>query len=187
MKKCLILNYFFILFVLTIPHVLFSIDYLLEYRKSPAVKAFLDTIAYAEDTFYKPNFGYNVIYTGATFKTFHDHPRIRLCAQYKGKPLCATAAGRYMFLQKTWDKIAPKIGATDFSPVNQDRAAIKLILERNAIKDIKAGKFEVAVEKVNTIWATFPNAPYGQTVKPMANLKKFFNTRLNYYKNKYTK
>ena len=155
-------------------------DGLANYRYNPHVRAFLDVISYAEGTNHAQ--GYRMQYPGVMFADFDDHPRTINCALFKGKLLCATAAGRYMFLRRTWDRLAPKIKAYDFSPLNQDRAAIALICENKAIDDIMAGKFEVAVKKLNKVWATLPGAPYGQATKTMPELKAIFRQRLMYYK-----
>ncbi|MFA6066027.1 MAG: glycoside hydrolase family 104 protein [Candidatus Babeliaceae bacterium] len=153
-------------------------DYL-KYRSNPQVKAFLDTIAYAEGTLNEH--GYNARYPGLSFASFKDHPRIVSCAPYKGKDLCATAAGRYMILARTWDRIAPIIKATHFSPLNQDKAALELIREAHALQDIIRGNFNRAVQKLNKIWATFPGAPYGQPTKALSDLKKIYYNRLKQY------
>jgi muramidase (phage lysozyme) len=59
--------------------------------------------------------------TGAKIGSFSDHPRIASKIPWNGKQ--STAAGKYMFIQGTWDNAAQAIGARDFSPQNQDRAA----------------------------------------------------------------
>lgn len=73
--------------------------------------ALLDTIAGTESP------GYNVLNGGERFSDFSDHPR-RI-----GAGGTATAAGRYQFVKGTWDRAAKAIGAEDFSPANQDKAA----------------------------------------------------------------
>lgn len=81
---------------------------------APEAYAFLNTIAGPES-----GGRYNVRYdgspTGATFDSYAQHPGIKV----KG----STAAGRYMITKQTWDEFAPKVGATDFSPANQDKVA----------------------------------------------------------------
>ena len=79
-------------------------DYL-KYRSNPQIKAFLDTISYAEGTLHEN--GYNARYPGLYFNSFQDHPRIRSCAPFKGGELCATAAGRYMILARTLGQNCP--------------------------------------------------------------------------------
>lgn len=89
---------------------------------SPQERALLDTIAHGES----PN--YNTIVDGAVFNDFSDHPR-----QYGTVHTNSTAAGRYQFTKTTWDgtvteynKRYPDNQITDFSPENQDRAALYL-------------------------------------------------------------
>jgi muramidase (phage lysozyme) len=140
------------------------------------IRAFLDTIAYAEGTLNKR--GYRTQYTYVYFKSFKEHPNKILCALYKGELLCSSAAGRYQFLAKTWKRVAPKINAHDFSPLNQDRAAIELIRENNALEDVKRERFEEAIEKVNKVWASLPGAPYGQPTRTLQELKTVYSQRL---------
>lgn len=125
--------------------------------------AFLDTIAYAEGT---ENFGdpkdngYRTRVGGEQIQSFADHPRH---AVYLPKyQIHSTAAGRYQFLARTWDALARKLRLTDFGPINQDKAALELIREQGATQDVRNGRFGEAVKKVANIWASFPNAGYGQ-------------------------
>jgi muramidase (phage lysozyme) len=153
------------------------------YLADPSIRAFLDTIAYAEGTL-NPE-GYNTQYTYKYFTDFSDHPRQINCKMYKGSWLCSTAAGRYQFLEKTWDKIAPRVKAKDFRPINQDLAAIGLLVETNAVPLIIANRFGPAVYKVNNIWASLPGAPYGQPTRSLVELELIFRKQLRYYlKNK---
>lgn len=153
------------------------------YLTNPSIRAFLDTIAYAEGTLNRE--GYNTQYTYKYFTDFSDHPRQINCKMYKGSWLCSTAAGRYQFLEKTWDKIAPRVKAKDFRPVNQDLAAIGLLWEKDAVPLIISGRFAPAIYKVNNIWASLPGAPYGQPTRSLVELELIYKKQLNYYlKNK---
>lgn len=132
------------------------------------VQAFLKTIRYAEGTLGAN--GYNIMFTGKTFSSFTDHPRQLNCAMSNGKQLCSTAAGAYQFLSKTWDALKKKLNLPDFSPQSQDLAAVQLIIDKGALGDVKAGRFEIAVNKVSKIWASLPGAGYGQPEKKLATL-----------------
>ncbi|MEI7528672.1 MAG: glycoside hydrolase family 104 protein [Elusimicrobiota bacterium] len=142
------------------------------------VRAFLDTLAYAEGT--KEH--YNFIFTFVTFKSYADHPRQRICSG----GLCSTAAGRYQFLSRTWDPLAQDLGLTDFTPPNQEKAALELIRRAGAYKNVANSavyaNFSKAVSKLNTIWASLPGSPYGQPTHPLANLWTVYKAALAGYK-----
>ena len=88
----------------------------------PTERALLDTIASGESP------DYNTITSGGgKFDGYNDHPRKRV------QKVNSDAAGRYQFLSSTWDSTVKKFNAenpndpiTDFSPRNQDRAALHL-------------------------------------------------------------
>lgn len=63
---------------------------------------------------------YDVLFGGHRFKSFSDHPRIKIPLQ---PGLYSTAAGRYQMLASTWDAQKARLGLRDFSPENQDLAA----------------------------------------------------------------
>lgn len=64
---------------------------------------------------------YNTLYGGGTFSDMSRHPGIVMPIQ--GGRGVTTAAGRYQFLESTWDSEAKKLGLADFSPASQDSAA----------------------------------------------------------------
>ncbi len=136
------------------------------------VQAFLKMIRFAEGT--AGENGYRTMFTGKLFTGFEDHPRQLNCAQVRGKELCSTAAGAYQFLQRTWDSVSKRLGLEDFSPKNQDIAAVELIRLRGALDDVIAGNFEVAVQKVAKEWASMPGAGYNQPEKRLADLKNVY-------------
>lgn len=132
-------------------------------------RAFLDMIAYAEGTA-GPN-GYRTLFGGTTFASFADHPRQSFQFTNKaGQTLRTTAAGRYQFLARTWDELAKKLNLADFSPANQDRAALELIRQRGALRDVQAGRIQTAISKVAPIWASMPGAGYNQPERKISNL-----------------
>ena len=141
------------------------------------VRAFLDTLAYAEGT----NERYNYIFTFATFTSYNDHPRIRKCS---GK-LCSNAAGRYQFLSKTWDGLAPSLGLSDFTPPSQEKAALEIIRRAGAYRLVSNSSvyenFTAALLKLNTTWASLPGSPYGQPTHSTASLWKHYKAALAQY------
>lgn len=120
------------------------------------VRAFLDMIAFAEGT--AGANGYRTLFGGRLFDSYADHPRVFV----PFRNTTSSAAGRYQFLARTWDSLARRLNLPDFSPPNQDAAAIELIRERGALNDVRAGRFELAVSKVRRIWASLPGAGYNQ-------------------------
>lgn len=137
------------------------------------VVAFLDMLAWSEgtDNGRQPtlNFGYDVIVGGELFSNYADHPRkLVILPRLNVK---STAAGRYQLLSRYWDayRVSLKL-IGGFSPENQDRIAIRQIREQRALEDIKAGRIVEAVSKCRNIWASLPNAGYGQHEQSIDNL-----------------
>lgn len=128
------------------------------------IRAFLIMIQYAEGTF--GNDGYKRLYGGGSFNDFSKHPNT---PQTKWG-ITSTAAGAYQILNKTWLELQGKLGLADFSPVNQDKAAIELIRRRKALDDVYAGRFKEAIAKCRKEWASLPGAGYGQHEKNVQNL-----------------
>lgn len=118
--------------------------------QNPNVKAMLNVIASCEGA------TYNTIFTGATFNNFADHPRILKAS----KGLSSDASGRYQFLSTTWDSIKRTVGATDFSPHNQDLAAVALIDRRGALRATLAGDIPTAMQTLSYEWASLPPFRY---------------------------
>jgi lysozyme len=76
--------------------------------------------------------------------------------------LTSSAAGAYQILAATWDWLVSQYHFQDFSPANQDLAAVALIAERGALDDVIAGHISDAVQKCRKEWASLPGAGYGQ-------------------------
>ncbi len=135
------------------------------------VRAFLDTIAYAEGTAGRGDNGYNILFGGGTFASYADHPRQLIpFTDLAGRQLRSSAAGRYQFLARTWDGLKVKLGLRDFGPANQDAAAAELIRERGALRDVQAGRFTTAITKVRPVWASLPGAGYSQPERSFSHL-----------------
>jgi lysozyme len=122
----------------------------------PQVQAFLWLIRTGEGTT-GPN-GYRTLFGGSLFSSFADHPRQSITRS----GITSTAAGAYQFLSRTWDEMAAMYGLADFTPANQDFAAVGLIKRRGALADVMAGRFRAAIDKCNKEWASLPGSPYGQ-------------------------
>lgn len=123
--------------------------------------AFLSMIRKAEGT--DGDDGYRMLFGGKLFNDYADHPRIKQAfRQTDGITNYTTAAGAYQMIATTWDDQAEKLGLDDFSPDNQDRAAIGLVSDAGAIGLVDAGSFDAAVQKVSHIWASLPFSPYPQ-------------------------
>lgn len=141
--------------------------------ESDNVNAFLWMIRVCEGT--SGSNGYRTQYTGVLFDSYADHPRTAITAPIAGRNITSTAAGAYQFLTTTWDQCKKALNLKDFSPANQDKAAIYLIQTAGALSDVKAGNFKSAIAKTNRIWASLPNSPYNQNPKS-------YGTALAYYK-----
>lgn len=127
-----------------------------EHVRHPNMQAFLRVIRAGEGT--ADAAGYSRLYGGGAFSSFADHPRIKV----KAGAWTSTAAGAYQFLARVWDETARLMGLGDFSPANQDLAAVGRIAARGALPDVLAGRFESAVRKCAWEWASLPGSPYGQ-------------------------
>ena len=130
---------------------------LINARNDPNVLKFLNLIARAEGT---EKYGYNTAFGGAYFGDLSKHPNIKKqFTQTDGKVNYSGVAGRYQFLNSTWNGVSKKYDLNDFGGVNQDLGAIALIAENGALKDVQGGNFKKAIDKLGNIWASFPSAP----------------------------
>jgi muramidase (phage lysozyme) len=129
-------------------------------------KAMLDTIAWAEGTRGAGKDGYNVAFTFRYFARCDVHPNLRICSG----SLCSTAAGRYQFLNGTWNGLR----LPNFWPENQERGAMTLIGRRGVTlpehQPLSATAFAAAMDKLSWEWASLPPPRYGQGGKTLAAL-----------------
>lgn len=86
------------------------------------------------------------------------------------KGLKSTAAGRYQQLQRYWPHYRDLLKLPDFSPVSQDKLALHLVKERNALPDVHAGRIQSAISRCRNIWASLPGAGYGQHERKLDDL-----------------
>jgi hypothetical protein len=108
---------------------------------------------------------------GGLFDGFEAHPNV--VVRVPGLPP-STAAGAYQFLRSTWTECAEALGLEDFSPENQDLAAVYLIRRRNALGDVMSGRLDAAVGRCNREWASLPGSPYGQPTKTMDKVREVY-------------
>lgn len=128
--------------------------------QNPNVRRYLDMIALAEGT---NTHGYNTMFGGGRLPSLSDHPRQTMpFTQTDGVKNRTSAAGRYQFLESTWDDQAKKLNLPNFSPRSQDLAAINILKETGALPHILNGEWEPALNKTGTIWAGLPTSPYKQ-------------------------
>jgi len=116
--------------------------------------------------------GYSMLVGGGLFGSFADHPRVLVDLPKLG--IKSSAAGAYQILRRTWDDVRGVIGAPDFSPAWQDRAAVELIRRRGALADVRAGRFATAIDKCKKEWASLPGAGYGQHENSLARLQNAY-------------
>lgn len=150
-----------------------------EKLKAAHVQAFLDTIAWAEGT--AGPHAYRMQFTGTQFSSFQDHPREIKCGSSYGSRLCSDAAGKYQFLSTTWDRMANKIDASDFSPANQDRAAIALLDDYGVLEDIEAGSFSYAVIQLIPVWPSLQDVGNGDRARAIVRLEQVYEQKLREY------
>lgn len=144
----------------------------LDDQEAANVQAFLATIRFAEGTLGYD--GYRTLYSYKYFDDFSKHPNRKICANN----ICSTAAGAYQILYNTWiTVIQPRAALPDFSPESQDKAAVVLLDKRNALADVKAGRFADAIAKVNKEWASLPGSPYGQPTKTLAQVQNYYTAQ----------
>jgi muramidase (phage lysozyme) len=148
---------------------------------TPARKAALDTIAYGEGTLGKD--GYNTLFGHGKFEGFDKHPE--QCIKFGNT--CSTAAGRYQILDFRWKEISKQYNLPDFSPENQDKAAIALVYKeagKVALQHIDKGNPQWIYD-VCPVWASFPchegdrHGKYGQN--PKQDLVNFYQKKLKEY------
>lgn len=140
------------------------------------VKAFLDTLAWAEGTD-RPEIqdsqfgGYDVAVGGSLFLDFRSHPRKVHKIKSGNRFIYSSAHGRYQFLDRTWTALAKRLRLTDFGPRAQDAACIELLRECGALPYIERGEFVHAVKAACRIWASLPGAGYNQLEQKMDTLR----------------
>lgn len=150
---------------------------------NPNARQMLDIIAKAEGV----KHGYNTMFGNQRINSLQSHPNIRKSfVQTDGKSNVTTAAGRYQFLKGTWDGVARQYGLKDFSPQNQDIAALALMAQNGSLPYVLKGDFQTAVKKSGGTWASLPSSPYAQPKRSWSELGlNGGNTPKNEYQSQY--
>jgi tape measure domain-containing protein len=152
---------------------------LAKHLDNPLVRAFLDTISYAEGTAFHPNQGYNTLFGGSQFSSFADHPNRRI----RSGGHTSSASGRYQVMDFVHKEEKSKLGLKDFTPFSQDLIALSRLQMRGALDNILKGDIAGAITAARNEWASFPGAGYGQPEKWMKDLLQRFERYLRRYQN----
>lgn len=127
-----------------------------EALKDAHVRAFLRVIREGESG--QTASAYRMRYGGAGsapkyFDDLSQHPKI-----FERTPdgLRSSAAGAYQATWTTWIETASLWGLPDFSEQSQDEFAVARIIFRDALEDVKAGRFEEACRKCASEWTSLP-------------------------------
>jgi len=117
-----------------------------------------------------------------TIVDLSDHPAVT--GEWRGEPLdflgsayvgeVSTAAGRYQINKRTWLQAATALSLPDFGAASQDAAALWLIREQGALKDLDAGNARAAIAKCHNIWASLPGGNSGQPEDRLALCLQYF-------------
>lgn len=144
-----------------------SLSQLYQALANPNARNFLNIIAKAEGV----QHGYNTLFGNQRFNSLNAHPNIKKSfRQTNGKMNTTTAAGRYQFLNSTWNNLAKQYGFRSFSPQEQDLGALALIAQNGALKDVLSGNYVGAIKKLGGVWASLPSSTYAQPKKSYAQL-----------------
>jgi murein DD-endopeptidase MepM/ murein hydrolase activator NlpD len=140
-------------------------------------RAMLDAIAWAEG-----GRTYRTMFGGGQFNISNGWKHPDTVVRAGG--LASAAAGRYQFMPFTWNRVAKALGLKDFSPINQDKAAIYLMDERLGGNSAEILRREGVSNRVLNAfageWAAVPMANgqsfYGQSAKKIQDFKNKYNT-----------
>lgn len=86
----------------------------------------------------------------------------------------AKACGAYQHLGTTWASLGQRYGIPDFSPPNQDAGFVGGLIDRGALDDVVAGRFEDAVAKLRKEWTSLPGAAESSSSWTMEKAKALF-------------
>jgi muramidase (phage lysozyme) len=135
----------------------------LAYSNEPNVRKFLDMIQKSEGAK-----GYEYGFNNTKLSNLDAHPGTSSSfTETDGKKNSTTAAGKYQFLEKTWNGVRDKLGLTSFKGPEQEAAAVELLRGRGALDAVRSGDWSTALAKTGPEWASLPTSPYKQAKRSM--------------------
>ena len=138
---------------------------------------FRDLIAASEGGTYNRLFGFDNQGRPRYFSDFSKFPDSP--AKYQkadGTIGESNDAGRYQINIKTYNRLAKRLGITDFSPRSQDIIANALILENSkASKALQDGDIGAAVSALNKVWVSLPGGPNGVGHRSLQFIQDAYN------------
>jgi lysozyme len=129
-----------------------------ELLKDPKIKAFLDTIQWAEGG------APNRIVGGRTVSDLSKHPNIVGMITSKGP---STAAGSYQITGSNWygargrAGLQSRLGLPDFSAHSQQLAALQMLIDRGALPALQSGNIGAAMGIAAKDWTSTPGSKIG--------------------------
>lgn len=136
------------------------------------VQAFLGALAQGESDDH-----YNSIVGGGSFDDFSQHPNV-LVPKYN-----STAAGAYQFTHGTRGDQIKRLGLEDFSPHSQDLAAVDLLQQTGAIRNLLSDNLDGAVFSAAKRWESLPANSSGKSWRGAPRSIQDFKN--NYYNRLY--
>lgn len=135
------------------------------------VQAFLGALAQGES-----GDNYNSIVGGGSFDDFSQHPNVYV-PKYN-----STAAGAYQFTHGTWNGQVKRLGLQDFSPHSQDLAAVDLLQQQGAIRNLLSDNLDGAIFSAARDWYSLPAGNSGKNrsgaPKSIQDFKNNYYSRL---------
>jgi len=148
--------------------------------------AMLRTIMWAEGTLrerdpYRVSFGYQYV-----IQDLSDHP-INTGEYYlHNDKIVHSASGAYQFVIRSWNEVKSKIGLRDFSPSEQDRAAIWTIRTKRRVGNaLDNGNMDAVLDKLSYEWASLPDSSgsgrYNQPIRTLSEVKNYYKSQGGYF------
>lgn len=126
---------------------------------TPEADALLNAIASTES-----GGDWNVIYGGQRFNDYSSHPGVMVTIKSgPNKGQKSSAAGKFQITKTTYDRVAPKLGITDFSPESQKQIAWYLANEdygpglQQALQSGDPAVIKGVAKALSSTWTSLPS------------------------------